>query len=123
MEDKDGNQTANKAEDGAAMKAFIAVKGRGQLMQLAELVSRARRRRRNTWHGSLDPKAVVGVLDTRRRAAVVKEGKSHGPGNVASDLFKQLPQPKHKFMIVWRSKALFLPTSLWIGRAAMDACS
>ena len=89
--DKDGGQTPNKTEEATAVKAYIAVRGRGTLMAYADLAGKARARKRTRRHIVLDPKAVVGVLDLRRRAAIGKEGKSHGPSCVAGDLYKAAP--------------------------------
>ena len=86
-----GKQSATKEEEGNAIKEFLAIRGRGELMSYASLVEKSRRRSRICNHATVVSEGVVGVLDLRRRAAAVTMGKAHGTSCVTSDLFKALP--------------------------------
>ena len=88
LKDMHGRNTVDKADGGNAVKQYMAVRGRGQLMSYADLVNRARSRRRSDIGGKLDCYAVVGAIDLKRRGTVVKCGKSHGPANLPSDVTK-----------------------------------
>ena len=51
----------------------------------SKLLGRAIDRKRTLWHDQLEPGAVVGIFDVRRRSAAVRGSKSHGPSCVSSD--------------------------------------
>lgn len=79
LQDADGNVTKDKADEGKAVKEFMAIRGHGRLIPYAELTEEARPRRRGPGPEVLDTDAVAGMIDARRRAAVCPSSKSHGP--------------------------------------------
>ena len=70
----------------------MAIRGHGRLMTYAELTQEARSRRRGPGPEELDTDAVVGMIDTRRRATACPSNKSHGPNALASDAFACAPE-------------------------------
>ena len=69
LKNADGNVTASKAEEGQAIKEYLAVRGKGELMAYADLLNRSRQGSKILWRGNLNPAAVVGALDLRKRSA------------------------------------------------------
>ena len=90
LHDHAGRQTTDKSDEAMAIKQCLAIRGRGELMAFSELVERARVRSRD-FDYELECEAVVGIVDTRRRAAVCHADKAHGPGGLPSKPFRAAP--------------------------------
>ena len=86
LKDCEGNGTADKHEESMAAKQFLAEKGRGHLTSYEELLTKVRERKRDARTFDLDIDAVVGIMDTRQRAAASVCGKSHGPSGIPTDV-------------------------------------
>lgn len=88
LQDGAGNVTIDKQTEGRAVKEYMTVRARGRLMNFTELIMEVRGRSRQVFEGELDPQAVVGNLDFRKRSSTCNAGKSHGPSKNVSDLFR-----------------------------------
>ena len=91
LHDMDGNGTRDKEQESMAVKEYLAAKGRGRLTTYTDLLNEVRSRRREESVCTLDPDAVVGILDTKCRAAVSPTGKTHGPDGVPTDVYSVAP--------------------------------
>ena len=112
----------SRGAEGEAIKSFLAIRGRGSMMSYADIVNKSRARRRELWYGPLSCQAVVGVVDTRRRAAATNPAKSHGPGNAAPAIFFAVPAEAALLMdpvSVEATLSLDVPMSCQGGDAAM----
>ena len=87
LKNHEGAQTVSREAEAEAIKSVLAIRGRGSMMSYADIVNQSRTRKRDMWYGPLSSQAVVGVVDTRRRAAATNPAKSHGPGNAAPAIF------------------------------------
>lgn len=86
LHDSEGRQTVGRADEGTAIKQILVLRGQGTSMPYTELFESARKRSRSDWHTSVDSEAVVGIIDTRRRAARATQGQAHGPTGLPSDV-------------------------------------
>ena len=69
IRDMHGNSTSDKTQEGNAVKAYLADKGRGRLVGCEELLEEVRARKRIGGEHELDTEAVVGIVDLRSQAA------------------------------------------------------
>ena len=88
LKDSEGRQTLDREDEGTAVKQYLAERGRGELLPYADLISRARDRVRDIGYSEPSCEAVVGILDTRKRAKTAKSGKTHGPSAAPADTFR-----------------------------------
>ena len=86
-----GNSTSDKAQEGNAVKEYLADKGRGRLVGCEELLDEVRARKRTGGGRELDTEAVVGIVDLRSQAAACPTGKAHRPMGVPADVLKAAP--------------------------------
>ena len=75
--DMHGHSTSDKAQEGKAVKEYLAAKCRGRLVGYAELLNETRTRERTGGEYMVDANAVVGILDSSVQAAVCPAGKSY----------------------------------------------
>lgn len=79
-------------QESIAIKQHLLERGRGTHMSFQDHLEDVRTRRREDFSGGLDCRAVVGILDVRKRAATAPADKSFGPAGIADELFKQAPE-------------------------------